>query len=458
MSHPGNSDWRQRRQSGRGGLHWLSGLVFATGILWGVPAAAQLSYESDPINYDTADPQDVIAALQQRIDRDEVHLGYEATHGYLQSLLSALDVPVSSQMLVFSKTSFQLQRISPRTPRALYYNDDVYIGWVQHGDVLEISAVGPQLGANFYTLSQSESERPRFERQTHRCLICHGSSHTQGVPGHMIRSVIPSASGMPIYRAGTYRSDHRSPLEQRWGGWYVTGTHGKQLHMGNVIGEDRGDPIKLDMQAGSNLTTLDEQFDTSRYLAPHSDIVSLMVVEHQTQMQNVLTRANFETQFAMRDADIMNRALGRPEGYISSSTESRIASSGNRVLTYLLFQDEAALESRIRGTSGFREDFQARGPRDSQGRSLRDLELESRLFRYRCSFLIYSQQFAALPRPVREYVLQRLWTILTAETPDKEFAYLPAAERKAIWEILGETLPDLPDYWSQFGGQSAPES
>ena len=105
------------------------------------------------------------------------------------------------------------------------------------------------------------------------------------------------------------------------------------------------------------------------------------------------------------------------------------------------------LTDRITGTSSFAADFSARGPRDSKGRSLRDFDLKTRLFRYPCSYLIYSRAFDSLPKEVKEYIYQRLWEIFNGRRTGKEDPQLTSADGKAIVEILSETKQDLPDYW-----------
>ena len=112
--------------------------------------------------------------------------------GYLRSVLKLLYVPVSSQGLVFSKTSLQLFRISPSNPRAIYFNDNVYVGWVRSGEVIEVSTADPNLGAVFYTLDQTASTNPKFVRRA-ECLQCHSSRSTKDVPGHIVRSIFPAA-------------------------------------------------------------------------------------------------------------------------------------------------------------------------------------------------------------------------------------------------------------------------
>lgn len=406
---------------------------------------AQTDFEREPVSYATAPTTDPVAELQKRLDDGSVELQYHDRHGYLPSVLQLLDIQPSSQVLVASKTSFQLRQISPRRPRALYFNDHTYVGWVQQGDVVEIMSTDPSQGEIFYTLSQDEGDPPRFTRDRGQCISCHASSRTQGVPGGLVRSAFVGKSGQPQYGAGTFTTDHRSPFSERWGGWYVTGTHGKMRHMGNAFAADEKKLGKLDVETGANVTDLSELFDTSRYLTPHSDVVALMVLEHQTQMQNRLTRANYEGRSAGHHDGIMNAALGRPEDYVSESAERRIASVGDEVLRYLLFVDEFRLTDAVAGTSDFAEDFQTRGPRDSRGRSLRDLDLKTRLFKHPCSYLIYSPSFDALPKAVRRYVAGRLRDVLDGNDRSGEFSHLTAPDRTAILGILRETKPDLWD-------------
>lgn len=415
-----------------------------------MPAAlAQVSFEEAPINYNQSKPENLITRLQTKLDAGKVTLSYDRKKrtGYLSSVLESLEIPVSSQVLVFSKTSLQVKHIDPQSPRALYFNDDLYIGFVQGGSVLEVSASDAKLGTVFYTLSQTESSKPAFVRKTFECTQCHASSMTQGVPGHIMRSVYPGPDGMPVFREGTYRSDHTSPFEERWGGWYVSGTHGKMRHMGNLIFRSGDSSNHLNRDRGANAVDLEKWFDTEEYLSPHSDIVSLMVLEHQTKMHNLITRAQFEGRITERDATVMNKMLERKATFQSDSTKRRFASSANRLVDYMLFVDELALEDSIRGVSRFQTEFPLSGPRDQQGRSLRDFDLEQRLFKYPCSFLIYSESFDALPRPILDFVYQRLWNILTGKEQSKQYAHLSAEDRRAILEILIETKSGLPEYW-----------
>lgn len=401
-------------------------------------------FEQAPIHYSQSVPANVVSRLQDRMDAGEVKLNHESHFGYLRSVLKELQVPLSSQMLVFSKTSLQRERITPRTPRALYFNDDVYIGFCQNGEVMEVSTADPQLGGVFYTLSQTESDRPKFSRQGDNCLICHASSNTQQVPGHLIRSVYPDARGFPILASGTFRIDHSSPIERRWGGWYVTGTHGAQKHLGNFIADSRIQPENVDNAAGQNIIDLGGKFRVSDYLTESSDIVALMVMEHQAEGHNLLTRASYATRQAQHFEASLNEELRESATKRWDSTTARIRSACEPLVRYLLYSKEAALTAAIKGNTEFAREFAAKGIRDSQGRSLRDFDLEHRLFKYPCSYLIYTENFRKLPVEASEYVWRRIGEVLTGKDRTPEFQHLTESDRSAIAQILVETVPECP--------------
>jgi hypothetical protein len=390
-----------------------------------------------------------VSKLQASLDKGEQQLGFQPKLGYLPAVLKALNIRVESQLLVFSQTSLQRQRISPRTPRAVYFTDDAYVGFCQAGNVLEVSAVDPRLGAVFYTLEQKKCDNPQFKRQTESCMVCHSSSRTESVPGYLVRSLFVDRSGQPMLSEGSFAVDYRTPLEQRWGGWYVTGTHGAQTHLGNLIidGETVSRPVVNDN--GHNVTDLSDRLAVDNYLSPHSDIVALMVLEYQTCVENRITQANFTAREAMYYQASMNRALGEPEGKPLESVTHRIHSAGDALVEALLMADEAKLTAPIRGTSRFADQFAQAGPRDPLGRSLRDFDLTERLFKYPCSYLIYSQAFTESPTEMRDYVWQRLWAVLTDESDENKFRHLSSNDRTAIVEIVRDTVPNLPAYWQK---------
>jgi hypothetical protein len=390
---------------------------------------------------------DAIQRLQQKIDSGEVELDYDSQHGYVLSVLKALDVPLSSQGLVFSKTSFQAPLISPQKPRAVYFNDDVYVGFVQYGSAVEISAVDPNLGATFYVLDQKQVKKPQFVRKTDECLQCHGTSLTRGVPGHVVRSVFTGADGHPILSAGTFRTTHDSPLEERWGGWYVSGMHGWHKHMGNVTATRTETGADMDRMQGANITDLNDVVNVKPYPTPHSDIVALMVLEHQVQLHNLMTAAVFQTRQALHDQKVLDGILERKTEGLSESTQRRIKAPAERMLRYMLFVDEAPLKNRISGTSGFKEEFVRRGPHDSKGRSLRQLDVRRQLFKYPCSYLIYSDQALGFPDELKNYVYDRLYEVLSGKDSGEPWEYLDLDACAEVIEILKETHPDLSKRW-----------
>jgi hypothetical protein len=358
-------------------------------------------------------------------------------------------------MLVFSQTSLQRHRISPETPRAIYFNDDVYVGFCVSGDVIEISAADSKLGTVFYTLDQRDGEQPRIVRQTDSCLACHSSSRTEGVPGHLVRSLFVDGDGQPFFAAGSHTVDYTTPLKDRWGGWYVTGKHGDQTHLGNLIIREKDVPREIDNSDGHNIVSLEGRLETAPYFSPHSDIVALMVLEHQTLVHNRITKASFTARQALHYQQEFNEALGEPIDRQLDSTTRRIQNAGDDLVEALLFVDEAELTAPVSGTSGFTEQFESVGPCDSLGRSLRDLDLRQRLFTHPCSYLIYSEAFCELPVEMREYVWEKLRRVLVeAEDPEK-FRHLTAEDRRAIVEILLATHPAIPESWRSDASSSA---
>lgn len=400
-----------------------------------------------PIHYATAKADNAVTVLEQKLRKGTTEWKHDSERGYLAALLKSFDIPVSSQVLVFSKTSLQRSRIGPKTPRAIYFNDEVTVGFCKQGDVLEVAASDPNLGTVFYTLDQRPDKRPVFTRQTDACLICHGSSGNQGYPGHVIRSVFSDRLGEPVLSKGARRVDHSTPFEDRWGGWYVTGTSGKQTHQGNQRldgwrGSAEGEPA-------ANVTDLKSYFTVADYLGPHSDLVALMVLEHQGEMNNRLGRANFQVRQALFEETDLNKALGDPPGKRRESIQRRIEWACEPVVKYLLFHEEAKLSEPVAGTSDFAKEFAARGPFDSRKRSLREFDLKSRMFRYPMSYLIYSRLFDGLPAEAKERIYLRLWEVLSGKDETKEYAHLSKEDRRAVLEILLETKPGLPAYWKR---------
>lgn len=380
-------------------------------------------FSDAPINYRSNDLHDPVSRLQHQLESGKATLEYEPEHGYLRSVLQLLQVPVDSQTLVFSKTSFQYPRISPEHPRALYYNDDVYVGSVHEGKAIEIVSFDPMQGAIFYLLDERKVDHPEFQRAELDCTQCHIAAGTRGIPGVLLRSVHPTPTGTLEPGARSFITDQESPWSERWGGWYVSGDLAGGTHMGNAI---------------------PTSFNASAYLSPDSDVVAHLVLAHQTQMHNLITLTNYKTRLAL---------------YSQAST-GQFERPAEQLLRYLLFTGEAPLPGGARqgvgASSAFAKDFAARGPRDSKGRSLRDFDLHTRIFRYPCSYLIYSDSFDALPDPARNYLYHRLLEVLSGQDSSPDFARLTATDRQAILEILLNTKPNLPAEWRSYAAAHPP--
>ena len=427
-------------QSGR---LWV--LCLCASILSGKTGHAQtIAYEESPHFYFSAPLKDLASTLDADLQSGRFHWPEGSDLGAVRAVLAHLKIPESSQTLVFSKTSVQKDRITPANPRAVYYNDECYAAWVP-GGLMEIASIDPVLGPIFYVLDFHRPDRsaPRLDRPQ-SCLDCHGGNMTNRVPGVMIRSVFPDSDGSVLFQAGTSLIDHASPISIRWGGWYVSGRHGAMSHRGNAIATVGHDgKVSLDGAQGANRESLTRFFPVHHYPQPGSDIVALMVLEHQVMMQSRLTEASYDVRAAILQQAALRRELGEaPTGSLTGTASLVARSHAGKILEVLLFKDEAEFpEAGIQGDPAFQHNFRKGRPATPEGKSLADLHLGNRLFRHRCSYLIHSRQWAALPPPLLDLIYDKLREILTAENPPEEYRYLSAPERQSILEILRATDP-----------------
>ena len=387
------------------------------------------------IEYSTRPVQDAIVELNERIESGGVQLHFEAPpRGYLRAVLKALDIPESSQTLVFSENSLQRAHISATTPRAIYFNDAVAVGWANGAETIEATVFDATQGVHFYSIPQQARDRPQFVRRDGDCLQCHLLPDTRGVPGVLTMSVLPLSDNKNEYAQG-WPMDHRTPIEDRWGGWYVTGAQVPAKHIGNVpVLHVPRSYVRADL--APKLASASAAFDAAAYLTPHSDVVALMVLNHQTHATNLLIRLGWQTRIAA------HRSATKPAVSPSAARDAAI-----ELADYMLFADEAPLPSPVAGTSGFANDFAARGPRDDKGRSLRDLDLTRRLLRYPCSYMIYTDAFDALVPTAKASVYERMWEVLSGAAKDWDYSKLSRDDRRAIVEILQQTKRGLPEYF-----------
>jgi hypothetical protein len=399
----------------------------------GTAGAQFFSYETayPGVDYASGPLNDRVTRLMADIAAGRKTLEYDAANrGYLDSLLAALEIDPDSQFLVFSKTALKTRFVTAKTPRALYFNDDTYVAFIQNSRSLEIAAMDPVLGPVFFDFSQ-DPEQVSSEREMNRCLRCHDSYSMTGggVPRFLLSSVIANPEGEIVTHEISIITDTSTPLNRRWGGMYVSGMHGSQDIMGNFVVDDVAKLLNLDLTPNGNKADLSEYLDTSPYISSGSDIVTLMVLEHQIEVQNRLTRLSFESRTRLHE----NGSLSADE----------LAELTRPVLESLFFANEVALTDRITGSSGFADNFQDRGPKDNQGRSLRDLNLETRTFEYPLSYLVYSEAIEALPGEVKRYLFDGIRRVLSGELQDDAFSHLDTQTREAIIAILRATKPDI---------------
>ena len=383
-------------------------------------------YESAPINYYEAEMVDEVA---EYFAKGVEGWKYVGPSGFLNDFLDTFNIPRESQVLVYSKTSFQSSKIRPESPRAIYFNKDIYVGWVPGGDFLEVIASSPTTGNNFYSISGSGS-RPELVKETHRCLRCHGGSFTRDIPAPLVRSVFPDFEGQPIFKAGTAVIDQTTPIEDRWGGWFVTGTD--MVHRGNLIFKET--------ERGADTG---EKFDLSkvlenRYPGEGSDIVALMILEHQSELHRLLAHLSLQTQTALYNQKKFDELLGRTEP-LSDSTKRQIKSVGDKLLKYMFFVDEADLPAIDLRQSPYARYFDGNGPKDSRGRSLYDLKMNGTMFHYPFSYMVYSDAFQSLPKEAMDYLAGEIRLILDPDQVYEGFEHLSRSDKAAIKQILIET-------------------
>ncbi len=385
-----------------------------------------IPYGLKPVEYGLGELTDPVSMLNQKLSAGTLNLQHDSEWGYLREVLKYLKIPESSQLMVYSKTALNPRLIKPTNPRVVYFNDDLYLGWVPGATAMELASVDPLKGTIFFELQAKPTAKPQFIRSD-RCLSCHAGGSSLRVPGLLVRSFLTDLHGRPI--SGYSQISHDKPLEKRWGGWYVTGTHGEMVHLGNVFGKEAIEESKANPAYLTNLKQIDQFVDTSKYLNPHSDLVAHLILDHQVHGHNLITRVSMEEQLRLK-----------------SDVEDRL-------LRYLLFLDEAELAGPLKGTTTYQSWFEEQGKRDSLGRSLKDFDLKTRLFRHRLSYLIYTDSFNKMPPSARLRILREIYAFMNATDSELKQEWdvspedFPLQERQAIVQIVAGTLPDCPEFW-----------
>lgn len=399
--------------------------------------------ESAVHRYFERTPRDRFSRRITDLAEGRIPLDPSGERAFLRSLLRALDIPESSQLLVFSNTSLQLSLIHPGNPRALYFSDDLYLGYVPGGKI-EVATIDAELGAVFYIFDIPRDGSRVVVERARRCMNCHANEDTLRVPGLSVKSVAPNPGGgsLDTFHAG--RSGHGVPLSERFGGWYVTGTAGFDGHWGNRLGRlSQGELGSMPLEPGA-------RFSFDRYPVATSDLLAHLLHEHQVGGVNRLIRAQY------RFRELRQEHQGALPLSLPPEVESELAG----LVGYLLFADEAPLpKSGLPGDPAFRQAF-ARNRKAVDGQSLKDLDLRTRLLRFRCSYLVHTPFFDGLDPDLRHRVLGDLDKALAeaegrgskggpegGTDPGKRNAasrHLGGDEAAVIRRILKSTVPGYP--------------
>ncbi|MFO1020622.1 MAG: hypothetical protein U0903_07995 [Planctomycetales bacterium] len=359
-------------------------------------AGEPLPYASRPIDYFSKEIDHPVSRIVNADGTPTAPLSARGKSGYLVDLLSSLKIPPESQLLVYSKTSVNVKLVSPRKPRAIYFNDDTYVAWIPESSSVEITAIDPRKGAVFLTLNQAPAPA-QFQRQE-SCLACHVGKGTQGIPGLLMKSVTADTSGNPV--TSIRDVDRMTPWKDLAGGWYLSGVPRGFDHAGIMLDATRNDVLEQDY-----------------YPLRGSDVVAFAVLKHQLEVQNLLIRLRYE------------HVLGKP------------MDSMQPLLKSLFFQADPGLPAPL-SSSPFAKKFSERGMKARTGGSLRTLNLETRLFEHRLSYLIDSRIVKAYPPELRRILYGRVAAGVTDKAPEIA-GHLSPEERQKIEQILRETQPEI---------------
>lgn len=396
---------------------FLSAVLLGFGIL---RLCAVDLFELGPIHYSETKADNAVTLLAT--DKSVQNSGDDLA--FLEAVLKKLEIEVSSQTLVFSKTSVQKSLISAQNPRALYFSNNAYVGYVP-GGIIEIIVHDPDLGLVFYTAKKRQVGAGIVVERERSCLNCHVSARTQDVPGLFARSLATDADGNPDLKQHSYEVSDETPVENRWGGWYVTGNWQGTSHLGNAV-------LQRNL---TKLADLSKTLKTQKYPAKTSDIAALMVLEHQCKIHNRLVAAKFQ----YRRTQYLGLAMNEPNN-LSNSLDKMAKRLADKIVEDLLFCNEARIGGDgLEGGEKFEKAFTAGAIKSKQGKHLRKLRLYGRLFKYRCSYMIHSEAFLALPKAIQAKVFKELEWVLKAEVVEKKFQHLQASEKSTILEILMET-------------------
>ena len=393
----------------------------------GYSVSLSVNFEDKIHSYHEKKPDDPFAQLKNELESKKIDLNFQNEKDYLNWLLNELYISKHSQLLVYSTTSLQLSRISPYNPRAIYFSDDLYLGYVPGGQI-EVIGIDPQLGAIPYIFDlpqKNEIKHPKIYRST-RCMKCHASQEFGGSPSLLLSSVIPAHGGGTIDSFRKNSFGHEIQFKDRFGGWHITGHNPFPISWANQIG------VMSNNKVGRIPNPPGKYFKWEKYPTKSSSIISHLLLEHQVGFTN-------------RCIDIIYRyreLISKTSNLEIDQKRKKFISQGTgKLLNYLLFKNEVPLENfRITSNDAFLNDFQTSSNNSSK---LRRLNLKSRLFDYRCSYMIFSNSFSGLPLEFKIELFNQLFKIMAPKqksVPD-EFSYLEEKEREIIHQVLTASFP-----------------
>ena len=413
-------------------------ILFFTGICSSfVNAQAFNDYSEPPHNYWEGELNDPMSLLLKKVESGETKFDKVLGLPLVEDLLKALKISKDSQILVFSKTSLQRAAVSASNPRAIYFNEDVYLGWMPDGRI-EIASADPEKGFMFFFQRPLKDKRSPLFIRDKVCLECHAGSATNFLPGPLGRSVFPDIRGRSLGSVDSYELiGHNVPISERWGGWYVTGAHPSLKHMGNSIAYRSSNKKELKLKVMKSKLDSDRIFESSKYPNSDSDIVALLIFDHQVGIHYELVEAAYKARQAIYNSE----KLG---GSNEAELEEAISSITDNLVSHLLMKDETKLSGEVLSLSRdstFIGNFKNTSKNDSEGRSLRDLDLKNRIFKYPCSYMIYSKSFTALPEILRNSIFKQIRGVLSNKIKVGEYDYISDEKKLELLEILGETIP-----------------
>jgi hypothetical protein len=277
----------------------------------------------------------------------------------------------------------------------------------------------------FYIFDIPRNGKTPLPDRSNRCMNCHAGADTGYVPGLVIKSVVPGPSGGSLTAFRIEQTGHGIPLDQRFGGYYLTGSPGFTNSWANLTGRLTPDGlIKRPIEPGT-------LFNIDRYAARTSNLLPQLLHEHQAGFVNRVVEAIYRVRTSLYVSN----------GSLTPSQKEELDQQARKIVRYVLFADEVSLPTGgIAGDNEYREEFLRNRRTTKEGISLKDFELKTRLFKYRCSYMVYSPLFEGMPGPLKERVEHFLKQALDSTNPNPDYQYLPQEEKSAIRSILKTTL------------------